>query len=989
MQAAETQKKSSDELEEIRLLIDKGLSSAAQTRLNSFTNANRKNFALLAEANCLLSESLELQGAHRQSFEALNHYESAENLAALDLALQTRVRVRLSLAYNYTGDFPKAIALLNKALRELKTGDDALFGAVYLALSRVYRSINEYQIARDHAENSLAHFRVTGNWRGLAESYFALALVELFEGEYEPAHEHLEQVLNLVGEHPAAHLLGMTYINLAAICWFLKRGREGVSHIEKAIGYYETTEHKTNAVAAYNNLGIHQMLTGEWQKAEETLKKALELADGLDARNAKLPMILDSMGELKILRGELAEARNYLTRAVRITEEHRNKWYSWQSLRTLCKCYLAEKNTVQALQTAHKVFALGEKIGDSQAVREAHLLIAEANLQNDNLPDCEAELAVAEKEISHPQVDLALVGELCRLQGSLAMRQNNSSAARQHFSRSVSIFETLGDRYRLALAHFRLGEAFAENQPGRAREYLVQAAEDFKALGAQPDFNRASETLKTLTDGDLHRSTEPSSPVYALTERLLESTASRELILREIFSILRQETEAESILIYNQTKDGDWRVVGKHGTDENQSETILHNLAAVKDLTEFTVAGDHFRHDFRPINAASALLLMSPRTAAILPDNLSLEPLLRVVELGLTACAAQENAQPAPTKSPPTEKHSLENLIYASPVMEKLVGEIRKIRSSDVTVLITGESGTGKELVAQAVHQLSARREKTFVPFNCTAVPRELSDAHLFGYRRGAFTGANADAPGIIRAASGGTLFLDEIGDLPLEIQPKLLRFLQEGEIQPLGEQRPVKVDVRVIAATNVDLEQMVKEGRFREDLYYRLNVIRLHVQPLRERRSDVPALVAHYLDYYAKKIGLKNVRFAPQTVDLLMVSDWQGNVRQLCNEVQRIVARAEDNSTIMPVDLSPELRAIPSIGLVETGINNKNSSDLPISEAVEHLEKEMIFAALQKTNHNISRAALILGITRRGLQLKLGRYEMRDPFQSKIIRSI
>ena len=151
--------------------------------------------------------------------------------------------------------------------------------------------------------------------------------------------------------------------------------------------------------------------------------------------------------------------------------------------------------------------------------------------------------------------------------------------------------------------------------------------------------------------------------------------------------------------------------------------------------------------------------------------------------------------------------------------MTRLVEEVHKIRSSDVTVLVTGESGTGKELVSRAIHALSARREKVFVPFNCTAVPKELSEGYLFGYRRGAFTGAVKDSDGVIRAAAGGTLFLDEIGDLPIDVQPKLLRFLQEGEIQPLGEQRPIKVDVRIIAATNTDLEEMVAQGRFREDL--------------------------------------------------------------------------------------------------------------------------------------------------------------------------
>jgi transcriptional regulator with GAF, ATPase, and Fis domain len=319
--------------------------------------------------------------------------------------------------------------------------------------------------------------------------------------------------------------------------------------------------------------------------------------------------------------------------------------------------------------------------------------------------------------------------------------------------------------------------------------------------------------------------------------------------------------------------------------------------------------------------------------------------------------------------------------------MTRLVDEVHKIRSSDVTVLVTGESGTGKELVARAIHALSSRRSKVFVPFNCTAVPKELSEGYLFGYRRGSFTGAVSDSPGVIRTAAGGTLFLDEIGDLPLDVQPKLLRFLQEGEIQPLGEQKPQKVDVRIIAATNTDLEAMVADGRFREDLYYRLNVIRLRVPPLRERRSEIPAIVHYYVNHYSAKFGRLDITVTPQTLDLLMVFDWPGNVRQLTNEIQRIVARAEDGTVITPEHLSPELRrtSSPAIssqfphapGLAASAAAGAISQGLTLADAMAELERRMIAEALRKHNGNISRAARELGLTRRGLYLKLGRHDL------------
>src|SRR3989440_7805663 len=314
--------------------------------------------------------------------------------------------------------------------------------------------------------------------------------------------------------------------------------------------------------------------------------------------------------------------------------------------------------------------------------------------------------------------------------------------------------------------------------------------------------------------------------------------------------------------------------------------------------------------------------------------------------------------------------------IHSSPAMTRLVEEVHKIRSSDVTVLVTGESGTGKELVSRAIHALSARRDKVFVPFNCTAVPKELSEGYLFGYRRGAFTGAVKDSHGVIRAAAGGTLFLDEIGDLPLDVQPKLLRFLQEGEIQPLGEQRPAKVDVRIIAATNTDLEEMVAQGRFREDLYYRLNVIRLRVPPLRERRSEIPTIVNYYVNHSSAKFGRRDVQITPQAVDLLMVADWPGNVRQLCNEIQRVVARAEDATIITPEQLSPELRTMSApvtppgsvtpigIGGSASGSLNLSMDNLRLADAIAEVERRLITEALRKHHGNKPPAARGLRLT-------------------------
>jgi DNA-binding NtrC family response regulator len=236
--------------------------------------------------------------------------------------------------------------------------------------------------------------------------------------------------------------------------------------------------------------------------------------------------------------------------------------------------------------------------------------------------------------------------------------------------------------------------------------------------------------------------------------------------------------------------------------------------------------------------------------------------------------------------------HVLPQFIAAAPATRKLKTEIARLSRSSATILIGGESGTGKEVVARAVHDLSARADKPYIVFNCASVPRDLFESQLFGYRKGAFTGATGDSPGVIRAADGGTLFLDEIGELPLDTQPKLLRFLENGEITALGEQRPRRVDVRILAATHRDLDRLVRDGRFREDLYYRLNVIPLQVPPLRERPEDIVALARLFIGRLAPEAG-SAPDLASDAVQALRAHSWPGNVRELRNVIERAMAYA------------------------------------------------------------------------------------------------
>lgn len=300
-----------------------------------------------------------------------------------------------------------------------------------------------------------------------------------------------------------------------------------------------------------------------------------------------------------------------------------------------------------------------------------------------------------------------------------------------------------------------------------------------------------------------------------------------------------------------------------------------------------------------------------------------------------------------------SESNGFEGMIGSSPQMQVVFETIRKVASSQVPVLLLGESGTGKEVAARAVHRKSSRSSGAFVAINCGAIPDNLLESELFGHEKGAFTGAHMQRPGKIETASGGTLFLDEIGELPLPLQVKLLRFLQEQRIERVGGRREIEVDARVVAATNVDLKKAMQEGKFREDLYYRIAVVSVRIPPLRERSGDTLVLAQSFLRRFAGESNRQNLRYSPSALRAMEQHPWPGNVRELENRVKRAVIMAE-GATVKPSDL--ELTGGP----VSVPSGKKG-----LKEAREELEREMVEEALRRHDGKISPAAVELGISR------------------------
>ena len=367
------------------------------------------------------------------------------------------------------------------------------------------------------------------------------------------------------------------------------------------------------------------------------------------------------------------------------------------------------------------------------------------------------------------------------------------------------------------------------------------------------------------------------------------------------------------------------------------------------------------------------------------------EHIRQIVAKAVKQAAAQRRA-PRTLGTADVSQHGRFGIVGESPSMRQIFQVIEKVADTPSTVLITGESGTGKELVAKALHEHSSRSGNPFIKINCAAIPKTLMESELFGYEKGAFTGAVGSKPGRFELADKGTLFLDEIGEIPVEMQVKLLRALQESEFERVGGIRTIKVDVRLITATNRDLEKETKAGNFREDLYYRLNVVPLHIPPLRERREDIPLLSEHIVRKFNDRLRKHVVGVEPEALERLMGYGWPGNIRELENVLERTILFC-DSPRIRLRDLPPELgekmgvqttsvatsAPLPPVSLSTPPVGGQQSLKDIVRAETERVERELIVRALDETGGNVTQAAKLLRISRKSLQMKMKEFGLRE----------
>jgi hydrogenase-4 transcriptional activator len=961
-----------------------------------------------AAARIYLSQSFEELSRFEESYAVLKKYEDTKLLINISPLLKARLKLRIGWAYSWLRFYPEAIAALNEAKKIfLEMQNDLGVCEAHYALGRTYIEINEYRIARDHLLTAARFEGRVYNPELLAQIYSRLGTVDYSEGAFSSSKDNYLKALKFAEGSTNNNLLGAILLNLgtAFLEGYVADQTEVARHsslvteyLERAVYHLEKGTHRDYLAAAYNNLGDNFLYAGLWTKAIDILQKAIKISE-LYASPKNEATARISLAEIECARGDFKEAEQNLNRSLDLVGGKGDKWLESNALRILANVHRCKGRMEDALKTLREALQLSTSIGDLHGLTLAQLVLAEFHFLQGGIEQSREYIELAQGRLKEEK-SLTLSGLIQRLTGKLEAVSGRFAEAKQHIAQSISIFTTTDIPYELAKSNLEMGLLLIKALDLKsAKSYLLQAEEIFGNLGALPDLEKTRNALSSIASGDIsqpvHTTVTPTSDVL-LMQRLIEASASIELLVRELTAVICENFPISWVIVCRIEEGERLELFAMQGLSKAEAEKVIDSIE-LRNLEKF--AKDGRERVIKMCEGMKVPMLVYLRAESRI-DIERLQPLLRQAELGLEICSLRAAVRGVnPGNSEQRIKIIMPGFIVGSRPMFDVIDKIQKIKTSNVTVLITGESGTGKELVARAVHVESARARAIFLPFNCTATPKEIIDSHLFGHRRGAFTGATENYQGIIRAADGGTLFLDEIGDLSLEVQPKLMRFLQESEIQPLGETRPIRVDVRVLAATNSDLERAVEDGRFRADLFHRLNIIRIHVPPLRERKEEIPMLAAHFLEHFASRSGKAGLRLTQDSIDALTAYDWPGNVRQLRNEIERVVAYSYEDTFISPEDLSTEV-SHPRKSLSKTVLRSYNDSygggmekshsgngnvagngivhpqiferGIKLKEATAALEKQIIHQALERNKNNLSRTALELGLSRRGLRLKL-----------------
>jgi hydrogenase-4 transcriptional activator len=961
--------------------LERGQASAAAELLAPLLQTSLKREdelivrASLAEAHLLLGEVA-------QASIVLGRAPDSIREAMPPALVSTLWRLHGRVAYA-RGEQSRAIALHGRALKHAQTAHDSrAIGRAHFELALCYTKVADTAIVREHITEAAAALHVAGDKRHLALVHSLSGKMLAQSGRYDEADAALRLAERQAAALSADDVLAVVCVNQANVALIRHRYDQALALAERAAALQEGLGQGHGLAVALATLGQICVRIGNLTRAETVLHRALEVRSAVQF-NETTGAVYDTLAQMSMMRGDYENAAEYLQRAGEAYGAYgrqTSRWYEWSVRAIAARLAIRRGAPDDALAAADEI-ARSPAAPPAEAL-QADLIAIEALLAAGRLDEAEHRLSQVDARLD-PRAMPGVWGEFLRLRGDLRQRQSRTTDAYHDIAQSSSVFELVGERYQAGVSQLALARlAAGAGVRTMADRHFQHATQVFESLGAHRDLDAAEKERSAATSIDVPVSAgSPADADDALVRRLVDAAIVPELLARELAAALLEGVNADTVVVYVELPSEEVRVLAHAGGDADTARAVARSGTLRGMAAEERPFVEHIGREADGPRAVAVL------AALPLSDHYvrRVRMLAAVARQGFNLCGIRARpSQSADATSERPLEPLLPGFVCASTAMHRVSDQIQRLQGNDLTVLVTGESGTGKELIAQAIHVGSPRSTAVFLPYNCTTTTRELADSQLFGHRRGAFTGAVSDQPGLIRTAAGGTLFLDEVGDLPLDVQPKLLRFLEQGEIMPVGETRPFRVDVRVIAATNADLEQRVAEGKFREDLYYRLGVIRIHVPPLRQRREEIPHLSTFFRREASERLGRPDVILSSDVLNLFSQYHWPGNVRQLRNEIQRAVAMAPPGGTVEADHLSPDLTAAES---TSQGAGASRPATLrggqTLATVVDELERDVIRETLSRHRGNISETARGLGLTRRGLYLKLRRLGLESPVES------
>ena len=781
----------------------------------------------------------------------------------------------------------------------------------------------------------------------------------LRQGLPDQAAGHLQTAETLLRASPNPCLEGQLHVSRALLHASLREAPAGARQVRKAMACARRSGHAATLGAANAELAHLHLTEGRFQRAAARCRNGLEQAAGLFPVRLRL---LELLAQAELAQGRWSACEELLARLKRALPRDAGLHRSRHDLEVLVlqtRLRLARREWPVGLSACESGLEIADQRQDRLHGAVLRVLGADALIEMERLQEAAEWIDRAQRQAD--PLTIAVRAQIERVRAALLTRTAGEERARRRFDTALRVLAAEGD----AAARMDAAASYLRTVNPVDEQLRREVRQRSGSLAPLVELSAAGAVAARPASGAPARGVWPVPLAHAAP--LIDLGERPPLLARELFLLLRESGCATAIAILQQQDDRTAAVRACAGCTAKEAQ----RLAGKRNGAIVMPAGGAPGRDLSVVVVPREDTL----SRAVVRD---IEAVVRGART-LASVSARERAKtPAWSPGPlPTRDDG----VFASASMIGLLARARRIAASEEPVLIVGETGTGKEVVARLIHKLSPRADKEFTAFNCSEVPAEMAESVLFGHRSGAYTGATRNYGGVIRGAEGGTLLLDEIAELESSVQPKLLRFLDRGDVHPLGEQKPVHVDVRIIAATNRAIDRHLGDGKLREDLYFRLNIMRIDIPPLRERREEIPVLVNHFLRRFGAARGIPGLSVTDEVLDELRRYDWPGNVRQLENHIRRLAALATDD-VLTSSGLTAADAPGPGYGACAPDSGSTQASepapdevrvraDQPLGEAVAQVERTLIRRALADAGGNASAAARRLGVSRRGLQLK------------------